>query len=152
MQNAVQQYIASQDIIISAAAVADYYPNYSPQKIKKQMDAETFSLELKKTPDIIAHVKKQYPNIFCVGFAAETENLIENAIHKMKTKNLDMIIANLIHPDYGMEKENNAVTVIDNTLQKTEFPCENKNNLATKLITFIANKIKSFENPQLVDS
>lgn len=139
MQNALIERMGEQDIFISAAAIADFHcVEYSAQKIKKRTGMDILTLEFKPNPDILAGIKEQYPSLFCVGFAAETEDLIANAIQKMKNKRLDLIIANLIHPDYGIEKEDNAVSVIDTTLTATDFPCENKKSLAVKLIVHIA--------------
>lgn len=109
---------------------------------------DTLTLQFRPNPDILAGIKARHPSLFCVGFAAETENLLENATQKMKKKGLDLIIANLIHPDYGIEKDNNAVSVIDNTLTATDFPCENKKSLAIKLIAHIAKSYsKSSKSP-----
>ena len=100
------------DLFIAAAAVADYTPeHYCDQKIKKT-DLK-LSITLTRTPDIIKEVKRTYANLFCIGFAAETEKLIDHASMKLKRKSLDMIIANQVGlPDQGFDSDFNAVEII----------------------------------------
>jgi len=94
MHQAVLKHFAWADIIIMAAAVADYRPvEVSKQKIKK--NNQNLELKLEKTPDILAELgKKKREGQILVGFALETENLLENARKKLLEKNLDLIIAN----------------------------------------------------------
>lgn len=112
MFNAVKIQLQRHDIFISAAAVADYRlaMPYS-EKIKK---TETFlNLELEKTPDILQWVCEQNPRLFCVGFAAETENVLENAQQKMLRKNVDMLVVNDVgRKDIGFDNDKNAVTIL----------------------------------------
>jgi phosphopantothenoylcysteine decarboxylase/phosphopantothenate--cysteine ligase len=99
------------DMIIACAAVADYkVANYAPQKIKKK--AEQITLELIKNPDIISLVKKQFPKLISVGFAAETENIIEHATRKLKTKGLDLIIANDVSEQQVFNQDTTKVSII----------------------------------------
>ncbi len=103
--------VASADIFIGAAAVCDYKVlNPSSQKIKKNNDELTLSLIL--NPDIIKQVKACYPKLFVVGFAAETENLIDNATKKMAQKSLDMVIANDVSNNKVFGTDVNQVTII----------------------------------------
>ncbi len=102
------------DIIIKAAAVADYRPlEMAKQKIKKGTD--TLTLELTKNPDILAELgatKKEFPCVL-VGFAAETEELLSHAKAKLEAKNLDMIVANDVsRNDAGFEADTNIVKMI----------------------------------------
>jgi len=100
MLSAVMENLNGQDIFISVAAVADYYVlNPSEQKIKK--DAHILTLELAPNPDILANVVNQPNAPFCVGFAAESENLLEYAEHKRRRKNLPLLAANLIQDAFG---------------------------------------------------
>ena len=100
MLNAVMENLTGQDIFIAVAAVADYYVlNPSEQKIKK--DAHILTLELAPNPDILANVVNLPDPPFCVGFAAESENLIEFAEHKRRRKNLPLLAANLIQNAFG---------------------------------------------------
>ncbi|MDD5240244.1 MAG: bifunctional phosphopantothenoylcysteine decarboxylase/phosphopantothenate--cysteine ligase CoaBC [Sulfuricella sp.] len=103
MLEAVNGVIADADIFISVAAVADYYVlNPSEQKIKK--DAHIFTLELAPNPDIVANVMNLPDPPFCVGFAAESENLYEFAEAKRKRKNLPLLAANLVQDAIGSDQ------------------------------------------------
>ena len=94
------------DIFIATAAVADYSPKkIADQKIKKSEDS--LSLELDYNPDILFDVSHQYPELFTVGFAAETEKLAEHAKAKMKRKKLDMIVANPVGKNKGFDQDTN---------------------------------------------
>ncbi len=100
MLTAVMANLADKDVFIAVAAVADYYVlNPSEQKIKK--DAHILTLELAPNPDILANVMNLPDPPFCVGFAAESENLIEYAEHKRRRKNLPLLAANLIQDAFG---------------------------------------------------
>jgi phosphopantothenoylcysteine decarboxylase/phosphopantothenate--cysteine ligase len=114
MREAVFEHRSGVHIIIKAAAVSDYRPRVSAtQKIKKGPD--TLSLDLVKNPDILAQlaVTKEESPCLLVGFAAETEALLENAAAKMKAKNLDMIVVNDVsRSDAGFESDTNEVTMI----------------------------------------
>ena len=102
MLEAVNNEITGSDIFISVAAVADYYVlNPSEQKIKK--DAHIFTLELAPNPDIVANVMNLPNPPFCVGFAAESENLYEFAETKRRRKNLPLLAANLVQDAIGHE-------------------------------------------------
>lgn len=93
MERAVHTAIQHADVLIMAAAVADFRPDHAAdQKIKKLAGQDTQRLDLIKNPDIIAGVNR--PGLIKVGFAAETENLLANASAKLEAKNLDLIIAN----------------------------------------------------------
>lgn len=95
MDSAVQAQIAQTDIFIATAAVADYRPvTVQQDKIKKNDDRVT--LELEKNTDILAKVKAEHPKTFCVGFAAETQDLESYARNKLKQKKIEMIAANLV--------------------------------------------------------
>lgn len=111
MFNAVQTEYAQHDYFISAAAVADFrVAEMAEQKIKKQADVESMTLELIKNPDIVAWVAQQVDKPFVVGFAAETCHVVEYAKEKMARKNLDMICANLVGEGQGFEQDHNALT------------------------------------------
>lgn len=112
MDEAVE-HSADADIVIMAAAVADYTPIHTAsQKIKKQDREE--SLELKRTVDILKALgEKKKPGQFLCGFSMETERLLENSRHKLETKNLDMIVANNLKvKGAGFETDTNVVTLI----------------------------------------
>lgn len=110
MYQAVMNNIAKQDIFISVAAVADYSPaKPSVQKIKKSESALT--LELKRNKDILAEVASLPNAPFCVGFAAETQDLINLAEQKRHSKKLPLLVANLVSESMGQDE--NAVTLLD---------------------------------------
>lgn len=113
MFTAVQQNYAQTDCFISAAAVADFRPQAQrDQKIKKQSDQETMTLQLVKNPDIVAWVAAQADKPYVVGFAAETQNVVDYARDKLQRKNLDMICANQVGEGLGFEQDQNALTLI----------------------------------------
>lgn len=122
MYNAVTERAACSDIIIMAAAVADYTPSeYSAQKIKKSDGNNT--LVLKRTKDILATLGRTKPfGQVVVGFSMETENLLENSRKKLLTKNADMIVANSIAQEntgFGVDT-NKAVLITKNGEHETE--------------------------------
>ena len=112
MLNSVTKEIANQNIFISAAAVSDFTVAYVPQqKIKRSK--ETLTFELVPTVDILATVCAQSIKPFTVGFAAETENIFENAKQKRLRKGADLIVVNDVSQvDIGFESNDNAVSVI----------------------------------------
>lgn len=113
MANAVEHEIDDKSVFIASAAVVDYRPTTpANQKIKKSEQSLTLTLE--KTPDILSQVATQRRDgLLVIGFAAETENVLENAREKLRAKNLDMIIANDVsRPDAGFDTNSNAVTIL----------------------------------------
>src|SRR5581483_8503223 len=113
MRDAVIKDLPSATIIVKAAAVADYHVASVPQqKIKKT--ATRLSLELDPTPDILAEVgKKKNEHQLLIGFAAETQNLVEEARRKLTTKNCDMVVANLVNVENtGFESDENEVVLV----------------------------------------
>lgn len=113
MYKAVLDHYKKVDVIIKAAAVADYRPKaIAKEKIKK--DRKTISLELEKNPDIISEVGKHKGNRILVGFAMETQNLLENARGKLLKKNMDLIVANNLREEgAGFRTDTNIITMID---------------------------------------
>lgn len=118
------------DIAIACAAVADYKPkNYSTEKIKKKDGDMTIILD--RNPDILFEMGKLKDKQFLVGFAAETENIIENAIGKLKRKNLDMIVANNAS---NMQKTTNQIRIIKSENCIKEIPEKEKSQLAFDIL------------------
>ena len=139
---ASEKYAINADVFIACAAVCDYRPKQiMAQKIKKTIDNEVFILEMIKNPDIIATIKQLHPDLFVVGFAAETENLVEYAQKKLISKNLDMIVANNVANGNGFGTEQNQVTVLARDGEFVTFELQDKSSLANKLIQYIANNI-----------
>ncbi len=137
MHDAVIDHIAQHNIYIASAAVADYTPeSVSSSKIKKS--ANTMTIELRKTQDILVTVAAFDSEVFSVGFAAETDHLEHYARSKLIDKKLNMIIANHVGlPDRGFDSDDNAVSVFwDNGRQV--FSLRSKKQLATDLIALIA--------------
>ncbi|WP_029408310.1 bifunctional phosphopantothenoylcysteine decarboxylase/phosphopantothenate--cysteine ligase CoaBC [Thiomicrorhabdus sp. Milos-T2] len=138
MFEAVKKEYAQNSCFISAAAVADFrVAEIAEQKIKKQADNENMTLELIKNPDIVAWVAQQADKPFVVGFAAETQNVIEYAKNKLKRKNLDMICANQVGENQGFECDDNSLTVITDSQQQT-FPSSSKYQQAIALLNSIS--------------
>jgi phosphopantothenoylcysteine decarboxylase/phosphopantothenate--cysteine ligase len=135
---ATHERIDNIDIFIAAAAVADYSAASTPKnKIKKS--APEMSIELKRTPDILASVAKLEKGPFTVGFAAETEKLREYARSKLEQKNLDMIIANQVGENRGFDSDENTVDVFWAAGEQS-FPMMAKTKLAVALINLIAER------------
>ena len=126
---------------MGAAAVADYRPaTVSGQKIKKSEDRIVF--DLMKNPDVIATVAvmEQRPTLV-IGFAAETEKMLEHARGKLLKKSLDFVIANDVsRSDIGFNSDLNCVSVIDHT-SCTELPLANKSVLAKRLFDMLASRL-----------
>lgn len=130
------------DLFIAAAAVADFRPAaVAEQKIKKQDGGEEDTLALVKNPDIVAGIAaRSSRRPFTVGFAAETEKVLEHARGKLVRKKLDLVIANdVTAEDGGFGSDHNMVTVIDGTGSET-LPPALKTELAGRLIEIIAAK------------
>ena len=145
MLKAVMSSISDADIFIGVAAVADYKPvSVENQKIKKS-GASTLTLDLVQNQDILKTVASLENSPFTVGFAAETENVIEYARTKLTAKNLDMIIANNVaDTSIGFNSDHNETTIITRNLSGTteaQQPKMSKENLSRKLIELIAEQI-----------
>ena len=131
MFEACTQYFQGSDVIVFAAAVADYTPkDVSETKIKKN-DAK-FTLTLVKTVDIAAELGKQKKvNQFIVGFALETDNELTNAQQKMKKKNFDLIVLNSLQDSgAGFQHDTNKITIIDKIGNQLNFELKPKTAVA----------------------
>lgn len=140
MYEAVMARAGRHDIYIGAAAVADYTPaEVQPEKIKKQLDQAVITLQ--KTADILASVAQLDQRPFTVGFAAETHDLENYALGKLRQKNLDMIAANWVgQVQGGFDSEQNALEVYWKNGRET-LPMTDKTRLAEQLIHLIAQRI-----------
>lgn len=135
MMQAVMSVADEQEILILSAAVSDYTPaTVADQKIKKKTDE--FSLELKKTPDILRTLGEQKRSgQLLVGFALETENELENALKKLRSKNLDLIVLNsLADPGAGFSVDTNKITLIDKNEEIERFPVKPKREVAADIL------------------
>jgi phosphopantothenoylcysteine decarboxylase/phosphopantothenate--cysteine ligase len=130
MFDVVMDHYDSQDIAIACAAVADYkIKEYSEQKIKKKEG--DLILELDRNPDILYEMGQRKKNQFLIGFAAESQNLVENATRKLQKKNLDMIVGNLVT---YMQSASNQVIFLKKDGSKEELPEMKKQELAFKIL------------------
>ena len=146
MHAAVIDELPAATIFVGAAAVADYAPsNPASAKIKKESKDE-MTLELKKTPDILAAVSAKRTNgLLVVGFAAETNDVVEYARSKMKNKNLDMVVANdITREGAGFNTDTNIATIITNT-GETEVPLMSKRDLADRILDAVVKLRTPFE-------
>ena len=142
MRDAVMEHFSEADMIIKAAAVADYrVRNASDQKIKK--NDEELTLVLEKNPDILKELgEKKRTGQILVGFAAETQNLLEYAKAKLEKKNLDMIVANDVsRKDAGFNTDTNVVKLLYRNGTIEELPIMTKHKLADELLNRVL-KIK----------
>ena len=140
MYEAVHKYFSSVDVAILSAAVADFRPKkISLSKIKKNSDS--LSLVLEKTEDILASIGSIKEKQFLVGFALESDNEITNAIKKLKSKNLDLIILNSLKDlGAGFGVATNKITIIDKELNQIEFQLKSKAKVADDIIDEIVKR------------
>ena len=131
MRDAVIKHTADCDVLIMAAAVADYRPNsVATQKMKK--DAQTWNIQLDKNPDILYEAQG---NFIKVGFAAETDNLLENAIDKVARKSLDLLVANDVTDEgSGFGADTNKVLLLDRSGTVEDLPLMSKNEVAHRIL------------------
>lgn len=133
MLQAVLMHYDNIDVVIKAAAVADYRPvRTHEQKMKKESN---LSVELVQNPDILAELGRRKSKQILVGFAAETENLRENALDKLSRKNLDMIVANDLTGDgAGFDSETNIVRIYFADGRETGYPKMTKIDVARQIL------------------
>jgi phosphopantothenoylcysteine decarboxylase/phosphopantothenate--cysteine ligase len=142
MHTAVMQHVAGQDVFIGVAAVADYRPAApSAQKIKKD-GCKAPSIELVQNPDILADVAALPEPPFCVGFAAESQNLAAYAQKKRLAKKIPLIVGNLIQDGFGGDQ--NKLALFDDT-GETRLPPASKIELARALVAHIARLLDDLQ-------
>ncbi len=137
MLDAVKEYFDNCDVLIKAAAPSDFRPlNYNDKKIKKRdTDSENMSIELTRNPDIAAYFGKIKGKRIMVGFAAETNNMEEYALSKMKEKNFDFIVANdVTREGAGFKGDTNIVSIIDRSGKRENLPIMTKNDLSSVIL------------------
>jgi phosphopantothenoylcysteine decarboxylase/phosphopantothenate--cysteine ligase len=134
MHDVCHHYFKEVDVMIAAAAVADYRPStVATQKIKKS-DA-TFTIPLEKTIDILHSLGMSKKEQFLIGFALETENEIENAKLKIQKKNLDLIVLNSLNDEgAGFGKPTNKITFITNSFEIEALPLQSKEKVAQDIL------------------
>jgi len=140
MLNIVREAVKQANALIMAAAVADFRPVKAAKSKIKRHELSELTLELEKTPDILAQVKGDFIR---VGFAAESENLIANANEKIKKKGLDLIVANDITAEgSGFGSDTNRVSIIDSKGKVNELPLMPKREVADKILDIVSNLLK----------
>jgi phosphopantothenoylcysteine decarboxylase/phosphopantothenate--cysteine ligase len=145
MREATFDLLSRTDVLIGAAAVADYRPaNVADQKIKKK--SGSLDIELVRNPDILGEIGVQRqqsgrPTVM-VGFAAETEDLLANARAKLEAKKLDLILVNDVSaPHSGFGTETNQVTLLDKWGDVLPWPLLSKDEVADRLMVWVARRI-----------
>jgi len=141
MYNSTLKYFSSVDIAVMAAAVADYTPeSVSPSKIKRETDS--ISIKLKPTKDIAAALGKvKKDNQLLVGFALETDKEFENALKKMRNKNLDIIVLNSLNDKgAGFGCDTNKVTIINKNSKTLSIELKSKTEVANDIVDFVAEE------------
>ncbi len=133
MREAVMRHLAEATIVVKSAAVADYHLSKVPQhKVKKT--ATRMSLELDPTPDILAELGRKKGDRLLIGFAAETENLVQSARAKLQSKNCDMVVANLVNQDgTGFEADQNEVVLVLSTGESIPIDRAPKREIADRI-------------------
>ena len=144
MYDSVMALFDKSDIAVLSAAVADFKPaTIADQKIKKDPNNDTITLELIKTDDILKSIGSKKLNQIIVGFALETQNGIENAKKKLHTKNVDLIVLNEMNTSgVGFKTQTNKVTIIDRNDNVTEYELKPKKEVALDIL----NAIYKFKN------
>jgi phosphopantothenoylcysteine decarboxylase/phosphopantothenate--cysteine ligase len=139
MHDAVLPIAPAHDVFVATAAVADWRPaTFAQRKIKKGASAGAPSLELTENPDVLAAVAKLPQRPYCVGFAAETDDLARNARDKLERKNVPLIVGNLGPATFG--RDDNALLLVDAHGER-EIASADKLTLARELVREIAQRL-----------
>ncbi|AWP28640.1 bifunctional phosphopantothenoylcysteine decarboxylase/phosphopantothenate--cysteine ligase CoaBC [Paenibacillus sp. Cedars] len=141
MYEAVLRVFENSDIVVKAAAVADYRPaEIAASKIKKR--GETMTLELVKTTDILESLGRRKTSQFLIGFAAETDSVEQFAQEKLKRKNCDLIVANDVTQEgAGFGTDTNSVHIFDAEGLVLQLPVMSKEEVALRLLTLAAERL-----------
>ena len=138
MLAAVTNEVSNADLFIAAAAVSDYrLKSVSSTKMKKNKDSNVLQLDLVENPDVLATTSHANPDLFAVGFAAETNDVIKYASGKLKKKDLDLIVANQVGADKGFDVETNQVDILTADGNHHVLPEMNKSLLAYEILAII---------------
>ncbi len=145
MAEAVRMAVMEADVLVMAAAVADFRPKQvSPHKLKKGL--ERVALELERTEDILANVGRHKDRRVLVGFAVETQNELENATAKLNAKNLDMIVLNNpLEPGAGFGTDTNKVTLIMRDGTVLRLPLMSKREVARTILLHVVELLAARE-------
>lgn len=138
MYDAVTKRYADADIVVLAAAVADYAPTTTSDTKIKREGASTMELQLVRNPDIAATLGERKEGQMLVGFALETDHELSNAEHKLEKKNLNWIVLNSLRdPEAGFMKDTNKVTIVSRDGESYSFPAKTKREVAGDIIDII---------------
>ncbi|HEV7240382.1 MAG TPA: bifunctional phosphopantothenoylcysteine decarboxylase/phosphopantothenate--cysteine ligase CoaBC [Thermoanaerobaculia bacterium] len=150
MHAAVMRAASEHQILIKAAAVADFAPvSVADRKIKKRDDSDTLTIELRKNPDILVDVAKLSPRPFIVAFAAETDMVEQNAREKLQRKGADLIVANdVADVTIGFDSDQNEVLVIARDGAVTRIERASKDVIANRLLDLVVERLLSAESTQ----
>ena len=146
MERAVHEHAPGADLVVMAAAVADFRPR-APATAKIKKDRGLPAIELAENPDILAGLRRVAPGAVLVGFAAETDDLEKNARAKLERKGADFLVANDVsRPDIAFGSEANEVTVFRREGEPVFFPRRPKSELAASLFDLFAAKLSVREH------
>ena len=141
MQAALEEASSSADLIVMAAAVADYRPRKRADRKLKKSGADGLTLELEQNPDLLAGLASLAPQAMRVGFAAETERLEESARSKLEAKKARWIVANDVsRSDIGFDATDNEVVAFGRDGSRVRFPKQSKDELAGRLLELFAGR------------
>lgn len=139
MHDVVMSHVSDQDVFIAVAAVADWrIANASEQKLKKNSAGDVPQLQFEQNPDILASVAALPKSPYCVGFAAESENLLQYGEEKRKKKGIPLLVGNIGHQTFG--KDENELVLFDEKGNQ-RLPRAGKQDLARRLVAEIASRI-----------
>lgn len=146
MYTEVMKYFPDCDIVIKAAAVADYRPKLTyDQKMKKQPNS--WHIEMERTHDILAKLGEQKEKQLLVGFAAESEHMEDNALEKLKKKSLDMVVTNqIVGENSGFRGDTNKVTIFGRDGSKRELAAMPKSQVAAVIVDEIVTLLEGIES------
>jgi phosphopantothenoylcysteine decarboxylase/phosphopantothenate--cysteine ligase len=140
MHDAVLPLAPSQHVFVATAAVADWRPaSYAQRKIKKDGSATAPALALAENPDILAAVARLPKKPYCVGFAAETDDLAKNARDKLARKNVPLMVGNIGPSTFG--RDDNALLLVDARGER-QLPSADKLSLARELMREVSNRLE----------
>jgi phosphopantothenoylcysteine decarboxylase/phosphopantothenate--cysteine ligase len=143
MHDAVLPLAPTQHVFVATAAVSDWRPaSYAQRKIKKDGSKTAPALELAENPDILAAVARLPQRPYCVGFAAETENLAKNAREKLARKNVPLIVGNIGPSTFG--RDDNALLLVDSRGER-QLPSADKLALARELVREVSTRLDRAE-------
>lgn len=146
MRDAVLRLASMYDVVVMAAAVADWQPKHVSSQKSSKLTHDELTIELERTPDILTELHAALGSStrrpLVVGFAAETDDLLDNARSKLESKGLDLIVANdICASDVGAESDDNAVTIVDPDGNTESLPRQAKRVLAREIMRRIAQRL-----------